>query len=113
MKLAMDETERRRGVQMAFNTLHGIVPKGISKRIKDIIDGVYDKDEAERERKSLKEQANFESLSEKQLVKEMKRIEKAMHDAAKNLEFEKAADYRDQLKKLKLKVFGAEMPDVI
>ena len=113
MKLAMDETERRRGVQMAFNTLHGIVPKGISKRIKDIIDGVYDKDEAERERKSLKEQANFESLSEKQLVKEMKRIEKAMHDAAKNLEFEKAAEYRDQLKKLKLKVFGAEMPDVI
>ena len=100
MKLAMDETERRRGVQMAFNTLHGIVPKGISKRIKDIIDGVYDKDEAERERKSLKEQANFESLSEKQLVKEMKRIEKAMHDAAKNLEFEKAAEYRDQLKKL-------------
>ena len=113
MKLAMDETERRRGVQMAFNTLHGIVPKGISKRIKDIIDGVYDKDEAERERKSLKEQANFESLIEKQLVKEMKRIEKAMHDAAKNLEFEKAAEYRDQLKKLKLKVFGAEMPDVI
>jgi len=113
MKLAMDETERRRGVQIAFNTANGIVPKGVSKRIKDIIDGVYDKDEAERERKGLQEQANFESLSEKQLTKELKRLEKAMHDAAKNLEFEKAADFRDQLKQLKTKMFGAEMPDLI
>lgn len=113
MKLAMDETERRRTVQMAFNKANGIEPKGISKKIKDIIDGVYDKDEAQRERKALQDQANFESLSEKQLAKEMKRLEKAMHDAAKNLEFEKAADFRDQLKKLKIKVFGAEMPDVV
>jgi excinuclease ABC subunit B len=113
MKLAMDETERRRTVQMAFNKANGIEPKGISKKIKDIIDGVYDKDEAQRERKALQDQANFESLSEKQLAKEMKRLEKAMHDAAKNLEFEKAADFRDQLKKLKMKIFGAEMPDVV
>ncbi|MES2182277.1 MAG: excinuclease ABC subunit UvrB [Pseudomonadota bacterium] len=113
MKLAMDETERRRGVQLAFNAANGIVPKGISKRIKDIIDGVYDKDEALRERKVLQEQANYESLSEKQIAKEMKRLEKAMHDSAKNLEFEKAADYRDQLKKLKTKFFGAELPDLV
>ncbi len=70
MKLAMDETERRRTVQMAFNKANGIEPKGISKKIKDIIDGVYDKDEAQRERKALQDQANFESLSEKQLAKE-------------------------------------------
>ncbi len=108
MKAAMDETQRRRGVQMAFNEANGIVPKGISKKIKDIIDGVYDKDEAERERKAVQNQANFESLSEKQIVKEMKRLEKAMHDAAKNLEFEKAADFRDQLKKLKFRYYGAE-----
>ncbi len=113
MKLAMDETERRRGVQLAFNAANGIVPKGISKRIKDIIDGVYDKDEALRERKVLQEQANYESLSEKQIAKEMKRLEKAMHDAAKNLEFEKAADFRDQLKKLRVKFYGAEMPDLV
>ena len=112
MKLAMDETERRRGVQMAFNTLHGIVPKGIVKSVKVMIDGVYDKDEIVRERKAAQDQANYESLSEKQLAKEMKRLEKCMHDAAKNLEFEKAADFRDQLKKLKLKVFGAEMADL-
>jgi excinuclease ABC subunit B len=104
MKLAMDETNRRRTIQTAFNTENGITPKGITKRIKDIIDGVYDLDEGKRERKAAQEQANYESLSEKQLTKELKRIEKAMHDAAKNLEFEKAADYRDQLKKLQSKM---------
>jgi len=113
MKAAMDETERRRGVQMAFNEANGIVPKGITKRIKDIIDGVYDKDEALRERKELQDQASYESLSEKQIAKEMKRLEKAMHDSAKNLEFEKAGDYRDQLKNLRIKFFGAEMPDLV
>lgn len=112
MKLAMDETNRRRVIQTAFNEANGITPKGVSKRIKDIIDGVYDVEDGKRERKAAQEQANYESLSEKQLTKELKRIEKAMHDAAKNLEFEKAADFRDQLKKLKLKVFGAEMPDL-
>lgn len=112
MKLAMDETNRRRSIQTAFNEANGITPKGVSKRIKDIIDGVYDVEDGKRERKAAQEQANYESLSEKQLTKELKRIEKAMHDAAKNLEFEKAADFRDQLKKLKLKVFGAEIPDL-
>ena len=113
MKAAMDETERRRNVQLAFNAANGIVPKGISKRIKDIIDGVYDKDEAQRERKVLQDQANYESLSEKQIAKEIKRLEKAMHDSAKNLEFEKAADFRDQLKKLRARFFGAEALDFV
>lgn len=112
MKLAMDETARRRTIQTAFNEQHGITPRGVSKRIKDIIDGVYDIEDGKRERKAAQDQANFESLSEKQLTKELKRIEKAMHDAVKNLEFEKAADFRDQLKKLKLKVFGAEIQDL-
>lgn len=112
MKLAMDETERRRKVQIAFNAANGITPKGVTKRIKDIIDGVYDKDEAERERNAMKQQAKVEGLSEKELTKELKRLEKAMHDAAKNLEFEKAADFRDQLKKLKTQLFGAEVPDL-
>jgi excinuclease ABC subunit B len=112
MKLAIDETNRRRGVQMAFNEAHGITPKGIVKRVKDMIDGVYDKDDAARERKSAQDQAKFESLSEKDILKEMKKLEKSMHDAAKNLEFEKAADFRDQLKKLKTKFYGAELPDL-
>ncbi len=112
MKLAMDEADRRRTIQLKFNADNGIVPKGITKRIKDIIDGVYDKDEAQRERKVAQEQANFASMSEKELTKQIKRVEKAMHDAAKNLEFEKAAQLRDQLKKLKLQVFGAEIEDM-
>jgi len=112
MKLAMDETQRRRTKQIAFNLEHGITPKGVVKRIKDIIDGVYDKDDAERERKSAQDQANYEVLSEKQLLKEMKRLEKSMHDSAKNLEFEKAADFRDQLKKLKEKFYGAQVDDL-
>jgi excinuclease ABC subunit B len=112
MKLAMDEADRRRKIQLAFNAEHGITPRGVTKRIKDIIDGVYDKDEAQRERKAAQEQASYENMSDKTLTKELKRVEKAMHDAAKNLEFEKAAQYRDQLKKLKLQAFGAEVEDL-
>ena len=104
MKAAMDETTRRRTIQTAFNLEHGITPKGVSKKIKDIIDGVYDMDEGKRERKAAQEQASYESLSVKQLTKEFKRIEKNMHDASKNLEFEKAAELRDQLKTLKAKL---------
>ena len=111
MKLAIDETNRRRSVQIAFNNANGITPKGVSKRIKDIIDGVYDIDDGKRERKAAQDQANYEALSEKQILKEMKRLEKAMHDSAQNLEFEKAADFRDQLKKLKAKFYGANVPD--
>lgn len=111
MKLAIDETERRRKKQIAFNEENGIVPRGVTKRIKDIIDGVYDRDDAKREQKAAQDQAHYETLSEKQILKEMKRLEKAMHDSAKNLEFEKAAEYRDQLKKLKVKFYGAEIPD--
>lgn len=104
MKAAMDETSRRRVIQTAYNKEHGITPKGVSKKIKDIIDGVYDMEEGGRERKAAQEQANYESLSEKQIVKELKRIEKAMHDAAQNLEFEKAGAFRDQLKNLKARM---------
>ncbi len=111
MKLAIDETQRRRSVQMAFNAEHGITPKGVTKRIKDIIDGVYDKDEAQRERKAAQEQAKYAVMSEKDVMKAIKKLEKAMHDAAKNLEFEKAASYRDDLKKLKTQFYGADIPD--
>ncbi|MEQ1599091.1 MAG: excinuclease ABC subunit UvrB [Methylotenera sp.] len=113
MGLAIDETNRRRKIQTAFNIANNITPIGIKKRVRDMIDSVYDKDDAQRERKAAQDQAKYESLSEKQIVKEMKRLEKAMHDAAKNLEFEKAAEFRDQLKQLRIKFYGAEMPDLI
>ncbi len=111
MKRAIGETERRRQKQVEFNKLHGIEPKGVKKRIKDIIDGVYDVDEKRQELKVEQEKARYEDMSEKQLAKEIKQLEKMMVDHAKNLEFEKAAQARDQLLKLKAMVFGAELHD--
>lgn len=113
MKKAIGETERRRTKQTEFNKLHGIIPKGVVKRIKDIIDGVYDVDEKRQELKYEQEKAHYEDMSEKQLAKEIKQLEKMMVDHAKNLEFEKAAQTRDQLLKLKAMVFGAELHDTI
>ena len=112
MKLAIDETARRRTKQIAHNEAHGIKPRGVTKRIKDIFDGVYDKDAAQKERSVAQSTASYEAMSEKQLAREMKRIDKEMHEAARNLEFEKAAKLRDQLKKLREKFYGAEVPDV-
>ena len=111
MRRAMDETERRRTKQMAHNEAHGITPKGVSKRIKDIIDGVYDPDAAQKELKAAQQQAVYETMSEKNLAKEIKRLEKQMLESAKNLEFEKAAAARDELFRLKQQAFGAAVHD--
>ena len=113
MKKAIGETERRRAKQTEFDKTHGIEPKGVVKRIKDIIDGVYDVDEKRQELKYAEEKAHYEDMSEKQLAKEIKQLEKMMVEHAKNLEFEKAAQARDQLLKLKAMVFGAELHDTI
>jgi len=107
MKVAIHETERRRAKQMAFNEEHGITPRGVVKRIKDIIDGVYDANEVKAELTAAAERAKYEDMSEKQVAKEIKRLEKQMLDHAKNLEFEKAAQVRDQLAKLRMQIFGA------
>ncbi len=107
MRKAIDETERRRAKQIAFNTANGITPRGVVKRIKDIIDGVYDPNEVKAELMAAEERARYEDMSEKQVAKEIKRLEKKMLDHAKNLEFEQAAQVRDQLSKLKQQVFGA------
>jgi excinuclease ABC subunit B len=111
MRRALAETERRRNRQIAYNTEHGITPKGVSKRIKDIIDGIYDSGAAQIERKAAEQQAVYETMSEKALAKEIKRLEKAMQEYAKNLEFEKAAATRDELFRLKERVFGAAPHD--
>ncbi|NIF70750.1 MULTISPECIES: excinuclease ABC subunit UvrB [unclassified Burkholderia] len=111
MRRAIDETERRRAKQIAHNEKLGITPRGVVKRIKDIIDGVYSADEARAELKEAQQRAKFEDMSEKQLAKEIKRLEKQMVDYAKNLEFEKAAQTRDQLAVLRQRVFGANVGD--
>ncbi|WP_423193121.1 excinuclease ABC subunit UvrB [Cupriavidus sp. H18C2] len=107
MKIAISETERRRAKQMAFNEANGVVPRGVVKRIKDIIDGVYDANDVKAELNAQAERAKYEDMSEKQVAREIKRLEKQMLDHAKNLEFEKAAQVRDQLAKLRAQVFGA------
>jgi len=98
MKAAVGETERRRAKQVAFNLAHGIEPKSVSKRIKDLIEGVYDPDQAREVRKAAESEAKYETLSEKQLDQRIRKLEKEMLDAAQHLEFERAANLRDELK---------------
>jgi excinuclease ABC subunit B len=107
MRKAIDETERRRAKQVAFNEANGITPQGIKKEIRELIDGVYSPQEAREEQAQAEQIANYEAMSEKQISKEIKLLEKKMTEHAKNLEFEKAAQVRDQLHKLKAQLFGA------
>ena len=113
MKRAMGETERRRAKQISFNEAHGIKPKGVSKRIKDIIDGVYDIQEKRVELQIAQNRARYENMSERELANEISRLEKQMMAEAKNLEFEKAAATRDQIAKIKESAFGAIAKDLI
>src|SRR6187402_3990367 len=110
VKAAIEETDRRRAKQVAYNAAEGITPIGVQKRIKDIIEGVVDLDEGRKEMKNAQSQAKYETMGGKDLEKELKLLEKQMLDAAKNLEFEKAADLRDRLYKLKEKLFGVALP---
>jgi excinuclease ABC subunit B len=112
MQRAIAETERRRLKQLAFNEANGIVPKGVSKRITDIIDGVYDSETAQRELKAAQQQAHYEAMSEKQLARELRRLEKEMLEYARNLEFEKAAAARDELFRIRQQVFGISGAEV-
>ena len=117
MKKAMDETERRRNKQIAFNLEHGITPRSIVKRIKDLIDGVYSEKSGKEAQKLELQKAMVEDMSEKDIAREIKRLEKQMIEHAKNLEFERAASVRDQLQVLKAQAFGASgadnMPPVV
>ena len=106
MQRAIGETDRRRVKQVAYNADHGITPKGVTKRIKDIIDGVYDSRTAQRELKAAQGEAGYRAMSETDLAKEIRRLEKVMLEHARNLEFEQAAQARDELRLLKEKLFG-------
>ena len=110
MKAAIEETERRRAKQIAWNESMGITPKGVEKRIKDMIDGVYDIDEERREQRAAQVKAKYAAMPGKDLEKELRQIEKQMLDAAKNLEFERAAELRDRLYKLRETLFGVALP---
>lgn len=113
IRSAIDETERRRQKQLLFNEINHITPRGVSKRIKDLIDGVYSSETAQNNLRAAQAEARYESMSEARMAQEIKLLEKQMLAAAKNLEFEKAAELRDELKKLKSKLFiGFVEPEV-
>ena len=114
MKKAMGETERRRIKQIAHNEAHGITPRSIVKRVRDLIDGVYSEKagkDAERLEQEALQRAKVEDMSEKDVAREIKRLEKLMLEHARNLEFEQAARVRDQLSTLKDQAFGAHGGD--
>ena len=110
MRRAISETERRRARQIAHNELHGITPRSIVKEVRDLIDGVYSEKagkEAEKLEREAMQRAQIGDMSEKDISREIKRLEKLMMEHARNLEFEKAAGVRDQLSVLKRQAFGA------
>jgi excinuclease ABC subunit B len=108
MRRAMDETARRRAKQLAFNAANGIVARGVSKQVRELIDGVYDPQQARQELKAAEQQAGYGVMTEKGAAREIKRLEKLMLEHARNLEFEKAAQLRDQLAVLKEQFFGSD-----
>ncbi len=112
MRRAIDETDRRRARQVAFNTEHGIEPRSVKKAVRDMIDGAVSDKTARDDLKNAQAAAAVESMSEKDLGKRIKLLEKQMLDHAKNLEFEKAARVRDQLALLREQAFGAASHDV-
>jgi excinuclease ABC subunit B len=108
MRRAIDETERRRVRQAQFNQAHGIVPQGVRKQVKELIDGVYDATASRAEQVLADDRRDVASMSEVQLGREIKRLERQMLELAKNLEFEKAARVRDQLGSLRERAFIGE-----
>ncbi len=113
MKKAMGETSRRRQRQIEFNLAHGITPRGIVKQLRDLIDGVYSEKAGKAAEEAELLRAQVQDLSEKDVGKEIKRLEKLMLEHARNLEFEKAARVRDQLALLREQAFGGSGHDKV
>ena len=110
MRQAIDETGRRRAKQEAYNVAHGIVPRGVTKRVKDLIEGVYDATESHQQMKAAQARQAYDVMGEKELTREVKRVEKEMLEAARRLEFERAAELRNRLGQLKRRLFTEELP---
>ena len=111
MKRAIEETDRRRAKQIEFNAKRGITPIGISKQVRDMIEGARDIEGIGLQLRVAQEHARYESMSEKQLAREIRKLEKQMLEHARNLEFEKAAEARDRLAELRRNFFGASPED--
>ncbi|BAU48239.1 excinuclease ABC subunit B [Sulfurifustis variabilis] len=111
MRQALDETDRRRRKQTAHNEAHGITPRGIVKDVKEIIDGVHParySARGSRGRSALaaEEEAEYRAMAPDAFAKLLGRLEKQMHQHARNLEFEQAARVRDKIRLLRERNFG-------
>ena len=113
MKKAIGETERRRTKQIAHNEVQGITPRSVSKKVKELIDGVYSEKSSKNDLRNAQAAAEVEVMSEKDLGRRIKQLEKQMLEHARSLEFEKAARVRDQLALLREQAFGAPGADNI
>jgi excinuclease ABC subunit B len=113
MRRAMGETQRRRERQIAFNAEHGITPRSVVKQVKDLIDGVYSQKAGAEAERLAQIKVELDDMDEKALAREIKRLEKAMLEHARNLEFEQAARTRDQLALLKQRILGAGPGEVV
>ena len=111
MRKAIGETERRRQRQLAHNAAQGIVPRSVRKQVRDLIDGVVAEKSGRDDLKAAQAAAEVEALSEKDLGKRIKLLERQMLEHARQLEFEKAARLRDELALLKEQAFGAAKAD--
>jgi len=106
MKRAIEETDRRRGIQMAYNKMHGITPQPIVKKSSNAILAFLDVSRRLNLRELEAVSSQVEDLSLEQIPEVITQLEAQMKEAAKNLEFEKAAKYRDRLKQLREKLVG-------
>ncbi len=113
MRRAIGETERRRARQLAFNAEHGITPRSVVKQVRDLIDGVYSEKASKEAQRQEQQRLWIEDVEEKDLSREIRRLEKQMLEHAKNLEFEQAARVRDQLAALRERVLGGAGHDML
>ncbi len=107
IRSAIGETERRRKLQHEFNQAHGITPAGIQKKITDVMEGAraeVRKGKGKSYQQVAEDIAQYESLNPEQLLNKLKQLEKKMHQHSRNLEFEEAAQIRDQIQHLKQKM---------
>ena len=106
MKRALTETERRREKQMEFNRVHGIVPRGVKKEIKEIIDGVYRGPDVTAPARTDSD-SDYALMDEHAVAARIRSLEAEMMTHARNLDFEKAAKVRDEIRRLRETAFGA------
>jgi excinuclease ABC subunit B len=119
MQRAMEETDRRRNVQLAFNKEHGLTPVSIRKNITDVMEGAradttdFGYKMGKKKRGAEEAAPNLRMLSPEQIVREIKRMEAEMFKRARNLEFEEAARLRDAIEKMKQIELGLNDPDLL